>query len=147
MVGIAWTMRQVPLEHDINIVVNGCSGFATSTKNGPFMAMLISRSRGTYLIGIPINSSYCIPTPFTALLSIFLPWQLLCIPARLPDWFYLPPFPANKVVVCVDSTWKADGRFMRERNLPFGCVILPKQKSAVCVRPRGYWAMFMFRRE
>ena len=43
-------MRQVPLEGDINIAVNGYSGFATSTQKGPFMAMLISHSRGTYLI-------------------------------------------------------------------------------------------------
>ena len=43
-------MRQVPLERDINIAVNGCSGFATSTQKGPFMAMLISCSRGTCLI-------------------------------------------------------------------------------------------------
>ena len=43
-------MRQVPLERDINIAVNGCSGFTTSTQKGPFMAMLISLSRGTYLI-------------------------------------------------------------------------------------------------
>ena len=43
-------MRQVPLERDIKIAVNGCSGFATSTQKGPFAAMLISRSRGTYLI-------------------------------------------------------------------------------------------------
>ena len=47
---VAMLMRQVPLERDINIAVNGCSGFATSTQKGPFMAMLISRSRGTYLI-------------------------------------------------------------------------------------------------
>ena len=45
-------MRQVPLERDINIAVNGCSGLATSTQKGPFMAMLISRSRGTYLIAV-----------------------------------------------------------------------------------------------
>ena len=44
------SMRQVPLERDINIAVNGYSGFATSTQKGPFMAMLISHSRGTYLI-------------------------------------------------------------------------------------------------
>ena len=43
-------MRQVPLESDINIAVSGCSGFATSTQKGPFTAMLISQSRGTYLI-------------------------------------------------------------------------------------------------
>ena len=43
-------MRQVPLECDINNAVNGCSEFATSTQKEPFMAMLISRSRGTYLI-------------------------------------------------------------------------------------------------
>ena len=44
------SMRQVPLERDINIAVNGCSGIATSTQKGPFTAMLISRSRGTCLI-------------------------------------------------------------------------------------------------
>ena len=43
-------MRQGPLERDIYIVINGCSGFATSIQKGPFMAMLISRSGGTYLI-------------------------------------------------------------------------------------------------
>ena len=47
-------MRQVPLERDINIAINGCSGFATSTQKGPFTAMLISHSRGTYLIGCRI---------------------------------------------------------------------------------------------
>ena len=30
-------MRQVSLERDIDIAVNGCSGFATSTQKGPFM--------------------------------------------------------------------------------------------------------------
>ena len=35
-------MRQVPLEPNINIAINGCSGFATTTQKGPFMAMLIS---------------------------------------------------------------------------------------------------------
>ena len=44
-------MMQVPLERDINIAVNGCSGFATSTQKRPFRGMLISRYRGTYLIG------------------------------------------------------------------------------------------------
>ena len=34
-------MRQVPLEHDINIAVNGCSWFATSTQKGPLTAMFI----------------------------------------------------------------------------------------------------------
>ena len=43
-------MRHVILESDINIAVNGCSGFATSTQKGPFMAMLISPSRGTWPI-------------------------------------------------------------------------------------------------
>ena len=50
-------MRQVPLERDINIAVNGCSGFATSTRKGPFMAMLISHSRGTYLINRSVRST------------------------------------------------------------------------------------------
>ena len=43
-------MGQVPLERDIKIAVNGCSGFTTSTQKGPFKAMLISRSRGTCFI-------------------------------------------------------------------------------------------------
>ena len=43
-------MRQGPLECDINIAVNGCSGYASSTRKGPFMAMLISCSKGTCLI-------------------------------------------------------------------------------------------------
>ena len=43
-------MGQVPPERDINIVTNICFGFATSIQKGPFMAMLISHSRGTYLI-------------------------------------------------------------------------------------------------
>ena len=47
---IVLLMRQVLLERDMNIAVNGCSWFKTSTKKGPFTAMLISRSRGTYLI-------------------------------------------------------------------------------------------------
>ena len=58
------TMRQFPLERDINIAVNGCSGFATSTKKGPFMAMLISCSRGTYSRALLI-------------IAIF-DWQKLC---------------------------------------------------------------------
>ena len=40
-------MRQVPLKRDINIAVNGFSGFATSTQKWPFTAKVISRSRGT----------------------------------------------------------------------------------------------------
>ena len=43
-------MRQVPLECDINIAVNGCFGFTTSSQERAIMAMLISRSRGTCLI-------------------------------------------------------------------------------------------------
>ena len=46
------TMRQVPLGCDTNIAVNGCSGFANSTQKEPFMAMLTSCSRGTYLIQV-----------------------------------------------------------------------------------------------
>ena len=50
-------MRHMPLECDNNIAVNGCSGFATSTRKGPFTAMLISCSRCTCLIGqITISS-------------------------------------------------------------------------------------------
>ena len=43
-------MRQVPLERDINIAVNGCSGLATSTQKELSTAMLILRSGDTYLI-------------------------------------------------------------------------------------------------
>ena len=50
-----YIMRRVPLEREINIAVNGCSGFATSTQKGPFMAMLTSCSRGTYLIHHPLS--------------------------------------------------------------------------------------------
>ena len=60
-------MRQVPLELDVNIAINGCSGFATSTQKGPFMAMLISCSRGTYLIAIESNRG-----------SLILPFRLVC---------------------------------------------------------------------
>ena len=38
------------LERDINIAVDGCFGFTTSTQKGPFMAIWISHSRGTYVI-------------------------------------------------------------------------------------------------
>ena len=48
-------MRQVPLEPDINIALNECSGFATSTQKGPIMAMLISRSIGIALIIIEVG--------------------------------------------------------------------------------------------
>ena len=53
-------MRQVPLERDTNIAVNGCSGFATSTQKAPFTAMLISRSRGTYLIEAHFLQLHCL---------------------------------------------------------------------------------------
>ena len=43
-------MRLVPVERVINIAVNGCYWFTTSTQKGPFLAMLLSCSRGTYLI-------------------------------------------------------------------------------------------------
>ena len=48
-------MRQVPPECDINIAVSGCSGFATSTQKGQFMAMFISCFKGTYLITPSVN--------------------------------------------------------------------------------------------
>ena len=37
-------MREVPLEHDIQIAVNGLSWWRLRTKNGPFTTMLISCS-------------------------------------------------------------------------------------------------------
>ena len=53
-------MNQVPLECDIHIAVNGCSWFAIYTQKDPFTAMLISRSRGTYLIdSTPQKCPHC----------------------------------------------------------------------------------------
>ena len=43
-------MRQVPLEQDINIAVNGPSLVVNLRQERLFMAMLISRSRGIFLI-------------------------------------------------------------------------------------------------
>ena len=43
-------MRQVPLEQDINIAVNGPSLVVNLRQERLFMAMLISRSRDNYLI-------------------------------------------------------------------------------------------------
>ena len=43
-------MRQVPLEHDINIAVNGPFWVEVANPEHPFMAMLKSRSCGTCLI-------------------------------------------------------------------------------------------------
>ena len=72
---MTFAMRQVPLERDINIAVNGCSGFATSTQKGPFMAMLISRSRGTYLICGQLSKFY---RRIVQVLSKFCPSFGLC---------------------------------------------------------------------
>ena len=44
-------MRRVPLECDINIAANGPFWVEVVNPEHPFTAMLISRSRGTYLIG------------------------------------------------------------------------------------------------
>ena len=46
------SMRRVPLEHDINIAINGRSSWGLRTKNRPFTALLISSSRGTCLIAM-----------------------------------------------------------------------------------------------
>ena len=43
-------MRQVPLEYDINIAMNGPFWVEVANPENPFTAMLISRSRGTCLI-------------------------------------------------------------------------------------------------
>ena len=40
-------MRQVPLERDINIVINGPFWVEVANPEHPFTAMLISHSRGT----------------------------------------------------------------------------------------------------
>ena len=44
-------MRQVPLECDINIAVNGSFWVEVANPEHAFTAMLISRFRGTCLIG------------------------------------------------------------------------------------------------
>ena len=52
------SMRQVPLEHDINIAVNGPFWVEVANQEHPFTAMLISRSRGTCLIdALPSGST------------------------------------------------------------------------------------------
>ena len=43
-------MRQVPVEHDINIAIYGPFWVVVANPEHPFTAMLISRSRGTCLI-------------------------------------------------------------------------------------------------
>ena len=50
------TMRQVPLECDINIAVNGPFWVEVANPEHPFTAMMISCSRGTYLICKMIQS-------------------------------------------------------------------------------------------
>ena len=44
------SMRQVPLERDINIAINGPLWVGVANPEHPFTAMLISRSGGTCLI-------------------------------------------------------------------------------------------------
>ena len=62
------------VERDINIAANGCSGFATSTQKGPFAAMLISRSRGTYLIYIDTTMNFFAQAVATIIVSL---WHLI----------------------------------------------------------------------
>ena len=47
---VAIRMRQVPLERDINIAINGPFWVEVANPEHPFTAMLISYSRGTCLI-------------------------------------------------------------------------------------------------
>ena len=47
-------MRQVPLERDINIAVSGIFWVEVANSEHPFAEMVISHSRGTYLIGIEL---------------------------------------------------------------------------------------------
>ena len=48
-------MRQVPLERDINIGINGPFWVEGANPEHPFTAMLISCSRGTYLNGLKVE--------------------------------------------------------------------------------------------
>ena len=81
---VAVPMRQVPLECDINIAVNGCSGFATSTQKGPFMAMLISCSRGTCFIHCSLTRKLRWPRlwKFNKTCSIWRPMMTWSAPYR-----------------------------------------------------------------
>ena len=47
-------MRQVPLEHDINITANGQFLVRNLHQEQPFMAMMISHSRGTCLTNVGV---------------------------------------------------------------------------------------------
>ena len=49
-------MRRVPLECDINIAANGPFWVEVANPEHPFTAMLISRSRGTYLIPVYLGT-------------------------------------------------------------------------------------------
>ena len=69
-------MRQVPPECDIIIAVNKCSGFKTSTQQGPLMAMLIARSRGTCLIIAYFNQLDVSRPPNTIFIFIST-WSML----------------------------------------------------------------------
>ena len=73
------SMRQVTLERDINIAINGCSGFATSSQKEQFTAMLISHSGGTYLILTPLSADvlYGLPLSYLAASLISLPLPFL----------------------------------------------------------------------
>ena len=52
-------MRQVPPERDINIAINGPFWVEVANPEHPFTAMLISRSRGTCLIGMhPYDNTF-----------------------------------------------------------------------------------------
>ena len=55
-------MRQVPLERDINIAINGQFLVRNLHQERPFMAMLISRCRGTCLIKLNISQLYEVKT-------------------------------------------------------------------------------------
>ena len=62
-------MRQVPLEHDINIAINGPFWVEVANPEHPFTAMLISHSRGTFLIS-GLTRASCLPRSGFEVLSL-----------------------------------------------------------------------------
>ena len=66
MVVLMHNMRQVPLEHDINIAISGPFWVEVANPEHPFTAMLISCSRGSCLIAMglgPLGISLDIGNP------------------------------------------------------------------------------------
>ena len=84
---VEWSMRQVPLERDINIDVNGSFLVRNLHHERPFMSMLISCSRGTCLIQSIISWQKNMRGKFKIeyLLTSRPAWASRCHPLFLPS--------------------------------------------------------------